>query len=154
MANENPPPVRARRWTQPPGATKRSSPYRSYRFAFRLIGIPALAVAGVFIYSGLRDRLVLPECDSDRAKKTLGEVLKELKLEPVRYEPIKTVSSTKEQVVCSAVLPLPDGATVAVDYRFYWQGNDADMKYSVVRKPPGSPAVTPPENSEVAPPVR
>jgi hypothetical protein len=154
MANDNPPPVRARRWTPPPGAATRSSPFRSYRFAFRLIGIPALAVAGVFIYSGLRDRLVLPECDSDRAKKTLGEVLKELKLEPVRYEPIKTMSSTKEQVVCTAVLPLPDGATVAVDYKFYWQGNDADMKYSVVRNAPESPAVMPPQSSEVAPPVR
>jgi hypothetical protein len=109
----------------------------------RLIGIPAVVVAGVFIYSGLRDRFVLPECDSDRAKKTLGEVLKQLKIEPTRYEPIKTVSSTKDDVVCSAVLPLPDGSTVAVDYRFYWQGNDADMKYSVVRKPAD---VTPPHS--------
>ena len=108
---------------------------------FRLIGLPAVAVAGVFIYSGLRDRLVLPECDSDRAKKTLGEVLKQLKLEPVRYAPLKTVSSTKNDVVCSAVLPLPDGATVAIDYTFYWQGDNANVKYSVVRKPP---EVTPP----------
>jgi len=110
---------------------------------FRLIGIPALAVAGVFIYSGLRDRLVLPTCNSDRAKKTLGEVLKQLKLEPTRYEPLKTVSSTKNDVVCSAVLPLPDGSSVAVDYTFYWQGNDADMKYSVVRQPA---EVTPPHS--------
>ncbi|HUD84888.1 MAG TPA: hypothetical protein VMR17_00490 [Xanthobacteraceae bacterium] len=154
MANDDPPPVRARRWTPPPGAATRASPYKSYRFAFRLIGIPALAVAGVFIYAGLRDRLVLPECDSDRAKKTLGDVLKQLKLEPARYEPIKTVSSTKEQVVCSAVLPLPDGATVAVDYRFYWQGNDADMKYSVVRKAPENPAVPAPQSPAVTPPLR
>ena len=100
-------------------------------------------VAGVFIYSGLRDRLVLPECDSDRAKKTLGEVLKQLKLEPTRYEPIKTISNTRDNVVCSAILPLPDGATVAVDYTFYWQGNDADMKYSAVKKPA---EVTPPHS--------
>src|ERR1700684_2685473 len=118
MANDDPPPVRARRWTPPPGAGRRSSPYKSYRFAFRLIGIPPRAVAGVFIYAGLRDRLVLPQCDSDRAKKTLGDVLKQLKLEPVRYAPLKTVSSTKNDVVCSAVLPLPDGATVAIDYTF------------------------------------
>ena len=64
------------------------------------------------------------------------------------------MSSTKEQVVCSAVLPLPDGATVAVDYRFYWQGNDADMKYSVVRKAPENPAVTAPESPAVTPPLR
>ena len=59
----------------------------------RLIGIPAAAVAGVLIYSGLRDHFVLPECDSGRAKHTLSDVLKQLKLEPTRYEPIKTVSS-------------------------------------------------------------
>jgi hypothetical protein len=100
----------------------------------RLIGIPVLAIAAVFLYRGVRDRLVLPECDSERARQTLSETLKELKLEPVRYAPLKTVSTTKEQVVCSAVLPLPDGATVAIDYTFYWQGNNANMKYSVVRK--------------------
>jgi hypothetical protein len=143
MANENPPPLRAHRWTPSPGTGARSSPFRSNRFVLRLIGIPVVVVAGVFIYSGLRDRLVLPECDSDRAKKTLGGVLKQLKLEPTRYEPLKTVSSTKTDVVCSAILPLPDGSTVAVDYTFYWQGNDADMKYSAVKKPA---EVTPPHS--------
>jgi hypothetical protein len=144
MTDENPPPLRARRWTPPPGSGARTSPFKSYRFMLRLIVIPTVAVAGVFIYSGLRDRFVLPECDSDRAKKTLADTLKELKLEPVRYEPIKTVSSTKTDVVCSAALPLSDGGTVAIDYRFYWQGNDADMKYSVVRKAPEDSTVTPP----------
>jgi hypothetical protein len=145
MADENPPSLRARRWTPPPGSgtTTRPAPFRSYRFVIRLIGIPALAVAGVFIYSGLRDRLALPECDSDRAKKTLAEILAPLKLQPTRYEPLKTVSSTKEDVVCSAVLPLPDGANVAIDYRFYWQGNNANVKYSVARKPA---EVTPPRS--------
>jgi hypothetical protein len=123
--------MRARRWSRssPPRA-----PARPYRFMLRLIVIPAAAVAGVFIYSGLRDYFVLPECDSNRAKHTLADVLKTLKLEPVRYEPIKTVSSSKEQIVCSAVLPLPDGANVTVDYTFYWEGNKANMKYSIARK--------------------
>jgi hypothetical protein len=141
MTNDDSPSLRARRWKPQPGVGTRSSLFKSNRFMFRLIGLPALAVAGLFIYNGLRDRLVLPECDSDRAKKTLGEVLKQLNLEPVRYAPLKTVSSTKNDVVCSAVLPLPDGATVAIDYTFYWQGDNANVKYSVVRKPP---EVTPP----------
>ncbi len=134
-----PSPIRARRWSRPP-----SSPARPYRLALRLIGIPAAAVAAVLIYSGLRDRLVLPECDSGRAKHTLADIFKQLKLEPVRYEPIKTVSSTKEQVVCNAVLPLPDGGSVAVDYTFYWEGGKANMKYSIARKPRENSAVTPP----------
>ena len=138
MADDNPPPLRARRWTPPPSVAGRSSPRKSYRFVFRLLGIPILAVAGVFIYSGIRDRLVLPECDSDRAKKSLAEVLKELNYAPTKYEPITTVSTTKDQVVCSAVLPLPDGSSVAADFTFYWQGDKANMKYSVARKTSGS----------------
>jgi hypothetical protein len=75
---------------------------------FRLIGIPIIAVAGVYLYSGVRDRLVLPECDSSRAKRSLSEILDQLKLTPVRFEPIKTVSSNREQVVCNATLPLAE----------------------------------------------
>ena len=138
MADDTPPPLRARRWTPPPSAGGRSSPRKSYRFVFRLLGIPILAVAGVFIYSGIRDRLVLPECDSDRAKKSLAEVLKELNYAPTKYEPITTVFTTKDQVVCNAVLPLPDGSSIAADFTFYWQGDKANMKYSVARKTSGS----------------
>jgi hypothetical protein len=138
MTSDNPPPLRARRWTPPPSADRRSSPRKSYRLVFRLLGIPILAVAGVFIYSGIRDRLVLPECDSDRARKSLAEVLKQLDYAPTKYEPITTVSTTKDQVVCSAVLPLPDGSRVAADFTFYWQGDKANMKYSVARKTSGS----------------
>jgi hypothetical protein len=138
MADDNPPPLRARRWTPPPSVGKSSSPRKSYRFVLRLLGIPILAVAGVFIYSGIRDRLALPECDSDRAKKSLAEVLKELNYAPTKYEPITTVSATKDQVMCNAVLPLPDGSSVAADFTFYWQGDKANMKYSVARKTSGS----------------
>jgi hypothetical protein len=143
MADKSSPkPPASRRWAR--WSAPASSPTRPYRFALRLIGIPAAAVAGVLIYSGLRDRFVLPECASQRAKQTLSEVLKQLQLEPMRYEPIKTVSTSKEQVVCNAVLPLADGATVVADYTFYWQGNKASMKYSISRKAAGSSAINPP----------
>jgi len=138
MTNDDPPPLRARRWTPPPSIGRSSSPRKSYRFVLRLLGIPILAVAGVFIYSGIRDRLVLPECDSDRARKSLAEVLKQLDYAPTKYQPITTVSTTKDQVVCSAVLPLPDGSSIAADFTFYWQGDKANMKYSVARKTSGS----------------
>jgi hypothetical protein len=126
-----PSPIRARRWSAPRPAPRK----KPYRLALRLVGIPAAAVAGVLIYRGALDHFVLPACDSARAKKTLSDVLAELKLAPVRLEPIKTVSSSKDQVVCNAVLPLPDGGSVAVDYTFYWEGNTANMKYSISRKP-------------------
>ncbi len=118
----------AARWssTSPSGS-------RSYRSAFRFIGIPIIAVSAVFLYRGLTPHLFLPDCDSDTAKKTLSEVLKQLKLEPVRYAPIKTVSTSKTEVVCSAAMPLPDGGNVVADYTFYWQGSNASMRYSVHR---------------------
>jgi hypothetical protein len=144
MADDNPPPLRARRWTPPPSVAGRSPPRKSYRFVLRLLGIPILAVAGVFIYSGIRDRIVLPECDSDRAKKSLAEVLRQFKYEPTTYPPIKTVSTTKDQVVCSAVLPLSDGGYVAADFTFYWEGDKASMKYSVARKAADDSSITPP----------
>jgi hypothetical protein len=124
-----PGPRYSRRWSSP-----RSSSSGSYRLAFRLIGIPVIAVLAVVLYRGLRAHFVLPACDSDTAKQTLADVLKELKLEPVRYAPIKTISSSKDQVVCNAVMPLPDGANVVADYTFYWQGNKATMRYSIRRQ--------------------
>ncbi len=127
-SSKPPAPIRARRWS---GSTSAPRPPRPYRFATRLIGIPAAAVAGVLLYQGVRAHFFLPECDSSSAKHTLADVLQQYKLEPTRYEPIKTVSSTKDEVVCNALLPLPDGADVAVDYKFYWDGSKATMKYSV-----------------------
>jgi hypothetical protein len=136
-------PIRARPWKRPPSDPVRPRPYR---FALRLIGIPAAAVAGVLLYRGLRAHFFLPECDSESARHTLTDVLRQYRLEPTRFEPITTASSTKDEVVCNAVLPLPDGGSVAVDYKFYWQGSTASMKYAVTPHPsPAAPAApTPP----------
>ena len=100
----------------------------------RLIAIPVIGVVAALLYYGLQDRFFLPACDSDRAKRTLADILKQLKFEPSRYDPLKTVSSSKTQVVCNASLPLPDGGIVVIDYSFYWQGSQANMRYSVTRK--------------------
>ena len=116
------------------------SPGRPNRLLLRLIAIPALAIAGVLIYRGLQDRLVLPECDSSRAKDTLAGVLKGVEAEPLRFEPIETISSSNKEVVCNALLPLSDGSSLNIDYRFFWQGSTAQMKYSISRKEPKSSA--------------
>lgn len=118
-----------------PPETPRRSPYNPRRLALRLIGLAIVAAAAVFLYRGVRARFLLPECDSPTAKETLAQVLKQLRLEPVRYAPIKTISSTKDKVVCNAVMPLPDGATVVADYTFFWQGSKPNMRYSIRRAP-------------------
>ncbi len=119
-----------------PIATSRPGTPRSSRsrIAARLIAIALIGIVAGLLYYGLHDRFFLPECDSDRAKRTLSDILKQLKLEPSRYAPITPVSSSKTQVVCQATLPLPDGGKVAIDYSFYWQGSQANMRYSVTRK--------------------
>ncbi len=131
MATEKEP--AKRRYAAQPQPSRLS---KSNRLAIRLLLLPAIGVAAVLIFNGMRDRLTLPACDSERAKQTLADVLKQLKYEPLRYEPIKTVSSSKTEVVCNAALPLPGGATVDLDYSFYWQGSKANMKYSIARKAP------------------
>jgi len=131
MAKQSPP---GKRFSPSASGAAKSRLSKNNRLAIRLLVLPVLAVAAVLIFNGMRDRFDLPKCDSDRAKQTLTEVLKQLKFEPLRYEPIKTVSSSKDEVVCNAVLPLPDGATVVLDYSFVWQGNKANMKYSIARK--------------------
>jgi hypothetical protein len=129
----------------PSEATRRPL-YSRRRWAFRIAGLAIAAAATWFIYRGVRAHFVLPECDSQTAKQTLAQVLKEMRLEPVRYAPIKTISSTKDKVVCNAAMPLPDGATVVVDYTFSWQGRTPNMRYSIRRAPAqsssrGKPAV-------------
>ena len=111
---------------------------------FRLVGIPVLAVAGVLLYRGLHDYFVLPECDSARAKNTLADIFKQLKMQPLNYDALKTISSNKNEVVCDAVLPLAEGASVHVGYRFFWQGSSAEMRYSISHMPaPGAPVEAP-----------
>ena len=61
-----------------------------------------------------------------------------------KYAPIKTVSASKTEVVCNAALPLANGETVNVDYSFFWQGDKANMRYSISHKPPEGPAPSPP----------
>ena len=119
---------------------------RRRRLIFRLLALPALAVAVyvMFTYGGLRDYLELPQCDSDHAKEWLGQALDPFKFGPTRYESIKTISSTKQEVVCNAVLALPDGSNIAVDYSFYWKGSKVNMRYSVPLTGSGSPPPAPP----------
>src|SRR5215469_14345275 len=99
MADDKPP-LRARPWRRPPETGRASASSNPYRFVVRLLAIPALAVCGLILYRGVKNHLVLPDCDSDSSKRWLADTLRQLKLEPTSYAPIKTVSSTKNDVVC------------------------------------------------------
>jgi hypothetical protein len=108
-----------------------------YRIAMGIFGIIALVLGANQVYTAVRSNYVLPDCDSQRAKDTLSGIFKEHKFEPTRYESVKTVSSGKDEVVCNAVMPLPDGANLIADYTFFWDENkSAKIKYSMHRKAP------------------
>ena len=152
MAADNPSPeprkpIRASRWSSP-----RSPRATSNRLLFRLIAIPALAFAGVLIYRGVQDRFMLPACDSLRAKSTLANVLEGLKVGPVSDDEIKTLSTDKTKVVCNALLPLSEGGTLNIDYNFFWQGNNAEMRYAISRR--GVNSANPPPSEAPKVPMR
>jgi hypothetical protein len=119
---------------------------RRRRLILRLLALPALAIGAyvMFEYGGLRDYLELPQCDSDHAKKWLDQALQPFKFNLTRYESIKTISSSKEEVVCNAVLALPNGSNITIDYSFYWSGSKVNMRYSVPLTGSGSSPPTPP----------
>jgi len=104
---------------------------RRRRLIFRLLALPILAGAAFLLFNGLRDYLELPKCDSDHAKEWLSQALQPFNFGTSRYESIKTISSSKQEVVCNAVLLLPKSSNIAVDYSFYWSGNKVNMRYSV-----------------------
>jgi hypothetical protein len=136
-------PVRSRR-----GSGGKAPGNRRRRLISRLLVLPILA-AGVFLlfkYTGLRDYLELPQCDSDHGKEWLSQALQPFKFNATGYASIKTISSSKQGVACNAVLTLPNGSDIAIDYSFYWSGNKVNMRYSVPLTgsgslPPASPAV-------------
>jgi hypothetical protein len=139
MADAPPPndqrPLRARRWSAP----RQPPQNNSTRTLFRLIGIPALAIAGVLIYRGIHERFTLPDCDSSRAKQTLSE---QFKLGSVPEDAIKTISSSKEKVVCSVAVP-SGGRILNIDYTFLWQGDKVETRISIALQPASDPSAAP-----------
>jgi hypothetical protein len=117
---------------------------RRRRLIFRLLALPILAGAAFLLFNGLRDYVELPQCDSNHAKDWLSQALQPFQFNPTGYESIKTISSTKQEVACNAVLALPNGSSVAVDYSFYWSGSKVNMRYSVPLTGSGSPPPAPP----------
>src|ERR1700683_1175052 len=86
------------------GSSASSPASKRRRWIVRLVALPVLAAAAFLLFDGLRDYVELPKCDSDHAKGWLGQALQPFKFGPPHYESIKTVSSSKQDVVCNAVL--------------------------------------------------
>jgi hypothetical protein len=110
-----------------------TAPSRLQRYT-RTAGI-VIAVLGILLSALIwwANRNTLPGCDSKRAKDTLSNVFKSNDLKPARYDEIKTLAKSDDEVRCSASLPLSDGGTLRVDYRFFWQDSTAKIEYRLTR---------------------
>ena len=75
----------------------------------------------------------LPGCDTKRARDTLSDVFQANKVSTTRYNEIKTLSETKDEVRCNASLALNDGGTLKAEYRFFWKDSKAQIDYKLSR---------------------
>jgi hypothetical protein len=120
--------------TEPPSAPaegpfKGRTANRFYRWASIAIGVAGVILAVIIVIGNVMEIGKLPGCDSDGARDTLSDVFKANKIEATAYDTITTVSSTDEEVTCTAVLSLKDGNKLDVAYRFYFEEKQA--KYEV-----------------------
>lgn len=87
-----------------------------------------LAVIGHIMEFG-----TLPECDSQRSRDTMSDVFIKEKLSLTKYNEIKTVASSKDEVSCRASLAIRGGGTLIADYTFYWEGSTVKVRYKLTR---------------------
>ena len=103
----------------------------------RIVGIVTtvvlVLVAALYGWSAIYNASNLPDCDSKRARDTLSDVFKANRVNASRYNEIKTLANTKEEVRCTASLAVSEGGTVSVDYRFYWEDSKAKIEYRISR---------------------
>ena len=99
-----------------------------------------IVIVGVFGFAALLwiatqffNAATLPGCDSKRARDTLSDVFQANKVNTTRYNEIKTLAETKDEVRCNASLALREGGSLNVDYRFYWEGSNPKIEYSLKR---------------------
>jgi hypothetical protein len=111
------------------GPFKGRTANRLYRWASIGIGVAAVILTVLIVIGNAMESGKLPGCDSDGARDTLSDVFKANKIEATAYDTINTVSSTDEEVSCTAVLSLKDGNKLNVAYRFYFEEKQA--KYEV-----------------------
>lgn len=120
----------------PQGPFKGRTANRLYRWAS--IGLVVVGVIlAILIFAGqMIESGELPDCDSDRARNTLSDVLKANDVEATAYDRIDTESTGKDEVACSAVLSLKDGGKLDLGYRFFWTDKKASYEITSWTKQP------------------
>ncbi len=117
--------------SEPTAPTKPKRDWSRFRLIV-IVGAFGFAVL-LWIMTQFFNAATLPGCDSKRARDTLSDVFQANKVSTTRYNEIKTLSETKDEVRCNASLALREGGNLNVDYRFYWEGANPKIEYSLKR---------------------
>lgn len=119
----------------PPQQAGGKPPLGIMGWARRILAIATIVVTALILLGTLLTAGDLPGCDSDDARDSLSDRFQEAGLDMRRYDEISTVSETEDEVVCAATLTTADGETAYVDYRFYREGEDQMIEYSIRTEP-------------------
>lgn len=117
--------------TEPTAPAKPASKWVKFRMIV-IVGAFGFA-ALLWIVTQFFNAATLPGCDSKRARDTLSDVFHASKVSPTRYNEIKTLSETKDEVRCNASLALNDGGTLKVEYRYFWKDSKPQIDYKLTR---------------------
>jgi hypothetical protein len=135
-----PPPAAPSAAPTPPIPPTETPPARSpaMRWTQIVVGIALLVVFAVIVVGKYITRNDLPACDSTDAKDSLSDIFKAKNVDAKRYNEIKTVSTTKEEVLCNASLTLQDDSVLEIDYRFFFEGDTKKVQITAAREKPKS----------------
>jgi hypothetical protein len=93
------------------------------RFVYPILAFVFIVVSLIRVYNFFFPSL--PSCDGSVARDTLSDIFKRDNLQASSYEQVKTLTTSKDELTCSASLKMSDGAIMEIVYRIYWQGKDA-----------------------------
>jgi hypothetical protein len=109
--------------TPPPA----KQPSRAARITQLVVGIVLVAVFGLILLAKIITRNDLPGCDSAEAKDVLSDIFKKNNINASRYDEIKTLSTSNDEITCNAKLTLRDNSTQEVDYKLFREAGNTRL---------------------------
>ncbi|MEA2991732.1 MAG: hypothetical protein QOD40_652 [Alphaproteobacteria bacterium] len=109
-------------------------PWTAGRITQLVVGVVLLAVVGLIMVAKFATRNDLPGCDSTRAKDVLSDIFKKNNVDATRYDEIKTLSKSDDEITCYAKLTLRDNSAQEIDYKLVREASD--MRLQITRSNP------------------
>jgi len=131
MTDQNSPPAPAAPEPAKPPARNRILHWVRIVIAVVILGNFAIYAINKFV-----TRNDLSGCDSEEAKNGLSDVFTSKSVQAKRYNEIKTVSTSKEEVLCTASLTLEDESILEIDYRLYFENKGQMVQITAAREKP------------------